>query len=72
VEQMMMVIPVNANVDKAQHITEKAGEQGSQRSEARPVWNLQLQYHDGDDDGHYAIAECLKPTFSHCCLSETV
>ena len=32
------------------------------------VRHLQLQHHDGDDDGDHAIAERFEPAFGHCCF----
>src|SRR5678815_1889050 len=64
VKQVMMVVPVDADVDETQCIAEKVWKQWSYRTKIRPVRNLQFQDHDGDDDRHHTIAECLESTFS--------
>ena len=64
-QQVMVIIPVNANVQKAQNVAEKHGQQRSQCSEAVAMRHLHLQYHDRDNDRDHAIAERLQPSFGH-------
>ena len=61
----MVVIPIDTEVDEAQNVAEEYGDQRQQSLDALAVGRLQLQYHDGDDDGDHAIAERFKPILSH-------
>ena len=63
----MVIVPVNADEDKAQHV---AQEGGSQRTESRPVIafrRMQFEHHDRNDDGDHAIAERFQSSFCHTC-----
>src|SRR6185369_5779756 len=66
-KHVMMVVPVNTEVDEAQHVAQEHGDQRRQRFDVLAVGHLQLQYHDGDDDGDHAIAKCFKSALSHEC-----
>jgi hypothetical protein len=66
---MMVVVPVNAYVDEAQHIAQKYRDQRLKDVEALAMRHLQLQNHDGNDDGDHAIAECFEPALAHSHLS---
>src|SRR5215212_5124554 len=67
-QHMVVVVPIDAQVDEAQHIAEEHRHQWRQSVDALAVRHLHLQHHDRDDDGDHTIAESLKPTFSHCFL----
>ena len=56
-EQVVMVVPINADVDETQDVAEEDGQERFQRGEVRFVRDFQLQHHDGDDDGEDAVAE---------------
>src|SRR4051812_46891987 len=64
-QHVMVIVPVDADVDEAQHVAHEDGDQRCQGGYAVPVRNLQLEHHDGDDDGYHAIAERLQPSLSH-------
>src|SRR3974390_3048979 len=50
-KEMVVVVPIDGYVDKAQYIAEKNWYYRSQGAEAGLLRHLHLQYHDGDDDG---------------------
>src|SRR5437879_4526278 len=62
---MMMVVPVDAYIDKAQHVARENWNERSQRRKLGPVRWLQLQNHDGDDYREHAIAEGLESILVH-------
>src|SRR5262245_17230889 len=62
---MMMVVPVDRDQDKTQHVTAKNWQQGREICQLRSVWRPHFEHHDGDDDGDDAVAECLEPGLSH-------
>ena len=64
----MVVVPINADVDEAQHVAEGHGQQGYQVRKLRPVRHLDLQHHDGEDDGQDAIAEGFESSLVHTVL----
>ena len=64
-EQVMVVDPVDAQVDEAQDVGQQLGSQRRQGIERGPVRWSQLEDHDRDDDGEDAIAERLEPALAH-------
>jgi hypothetical protein len=50
VEQVMVVVPVDPEVDETQYVTEKRGLEWKQIGHARPRRHLEVEHHDGDDD----------------------
>jgi hypothetical protein len=59
-QHVMMIVPVDADIDEAQHIAQEHREQRPQIGEAGAVRHLHLQHHDGDDDGEHTVAERLQ------------
>src|SRR5258706_7062251 len=62
---MMVVVPVNPEIDKAQHVSQKFWQQWTQCGQGALGRRPQFQYHDRNDDGDDAIAECFKPSLAH-------
>jgi hypothetical protein len=60
-QQMMMVVPVDPDVDEAQDIAQENRDQGYERAQGLAVRDFELQHHDGDDDGDDAVAEGFNP-----------
>ncbi len=68
VQQMMVVVPVDGEIDEAQHVDHEVRRHAHERGPAGAVRDLQLQHHDGDDDRQDAVAEGRQPLFSHAVL----
>src|ERR1700682_2923980 len=51
-EHVMVIVPVNSNIDETQDIVEKYGNDGAKGGQVRSMRRLQLEDHDGDDDGN--------------------
>ena len=63
--QMMMIDPVDCDDGEAQDVGKKCRPHFCQRSGRRIVRRLQLQNHDGDENGDHAIAEGFEPVRFH-------
>jgi hypothetical protein len=68
-QQMMMVVPVDAQVDEAQNITEKYRNQWLQSRKPSSMRGLHFQHHDRDDDGKYTVTESLHASLAHHVIS---
>src|SRR5262249_25596083 len=53
------------NVNETQHIAEQDRNQRPEGRQARSMWRLHLQYHDGDDDGENAVSKGFQAPFIH-------
>jgi hypothetical protein len=60
-----MIAPVDTKKHEAQDVTQKDGDQRTQRFECLALRDAQFQNHDGDDDRQHAIAERLEPALAH-------
>jgi hypothetical protein len=65
VQQVVMIVPINAEVNKAEDVTEKHGQQRLQGGESGAMRHFQFQHHDGDDNCQHAVAECFESAFGH-------
>ena len=61
----MVVVPIDADVNKTQHIAAKDRQHGLQSRKPLGLRDFELQYHDGDDDREHPVAECFKPVGCH-------
>src|SRR5262245_2319462 len=64
-QHVVMVVPVNAEVDEAQNIAEENGKQRPQRREVLAERDSELEHHDRDDDREHAIAERFQTPLRH-------
>src|SRR5437667_4375715 len=64
-EQMMVVVPINAEVNEAQHVAQQYWQHWFQCSEFNRMRHLQFQHHDRDDDGKDAVAESFQQGCFH-------
>src|ERR1041385_8176576 len=62
---VMMVVPVNSDVNETQEIAEEHRQQRHQVLQTVTMRHLHLQHHDGDDDCDHAIAECFQSPLGH-------
>jgi len=69
VQQVMMVVPVDRDIDKTQQVTKEGRQHRLERAEFDALRRFQFQHHDSDDDGKHAIAECFQPIFFACFIS---
>src|SRR5947207_14009305 len=65
VQEMVMVVPVDAEKNEAQDVRAKRRRQRLQRMPVVSVWHLELEHHDGDQDRDDSIAERLESPFGH-------
>src|SRR5688500_11117998 len=65
VQEVMMIVPIDAKVNEAEDVAEKHGQQRLQGGERRAVRHFQFQHHDGDDNRQHAIAERFESAFGH-------
>src|SRR5450631_1564114 len=66
-QHVMMIVPVDAHVDEADHVAQEYRDERHERRQVGAMRRLQLQHHDGDDDRDHAIAECFESPFTHPC-----
>ncbi len=62
---MMVIIPVDADENIAQHVAEKSRNHWTQARQRGFVRDAQIEHHDRDEDGDHAIAESFEPSFAH-------
>ena len=65
VQQVVVVVPVDAQVHEAQHVAQEERRERTQRIEVGPVRDPQLEHHDRDDDGDDAVAEGFHASLGH-------
>ena len=56
-KQVVVIVPIKANVYKTENVTDKNREQRFEVYNPIAMRHLYFQYHNGDDDGQYAIAK---------------
>ena len=63
--QVMVIVPVDAEMNKTEHITGQHRRQRLQRRPGGSVRYIELQHHDCDDDGEYTVAEGFHASLAH-------
>src|ERR1700730_15772880 len=64
-KQVMMIIPINADENKTEHVAEKGGNFWLEVGHAGSVRGLQFQHHDRDDHCDHTVAKCLEAPLAH-------
>ncbi len=64
VDEVVVVDPVNADESEGDEIEGQGGENGAEAGEAFLVGNLELEHHDGDDDGDDSVGEGFEAGWS--------
>src|SRR5450631_3901672 len=65
VEHVVVVVPVDADVDEAEDVAEHYRQDRLQGGKIAAGGHFHLQDHDGDDDGQHAVAEGFQSVCSH-------
>src|SRR6185436_11700856 len=61
----MMIVPINADINEAQNVTQKDRQQRLERSRFGAVGDFQLQHHDRDNDRQHSVAERFQTILFH-------
>src|SRR5258708_4964135 len=64
-QEVMMVVPVDADVDETQDIAEENRKEWLQGRKTGSLWRLHFQHHDGDDDGEYPVTKSVHAALGH-------
>jgi hypothetical protein len=65
VQEMMMVVPVNADINEAEDVAQENRNRGPKRFERRARRHPEVEDHDRDDDREDAVAESFETPFVH-------
>src|ERR1700730_18943115 len=64
-QEVMIVVPVDAKVNEAQDIAEENRKEWLQGRKTGSLWRLHLQHHDSDDDCEYPVTKSLHAALGH-------
>src|SRR5215469_4986471 len=64
-QQVVMVVPVNPDVDETQNVSQQDWNHRLQRHQTCSTRRFHFQHHDCDDDGKNTVTERFKATFVH-------
>src|SRR5690349_10114241 len=64
-QQMVMIVPVNPDINEAQNIGKKYREKRFERCQPGAMRHPQFQDHDGDDDREYTVTEGFESVGLH-------
>ena len=63
--QVVVVVPVDGQIDKAEHVACKHRSEAGERPPVAALRDFELQHHDGDDDSDHAVAKRSQSLFRH-------
>jgi len=64
-EQVMVIVPIDADEDKAHYIGQEHRDDRCENHCIDPLGHLNLENHDGDDHRDYTITEGFQSTLGH-------
>src|SRR6516164_5540833 len=64
-QQVMVVVPVDADINETQDVAEEDRQYGQQVVRAVAVRHFHFQHHDRDDDRDHAVTESLQSSRPH-------
>ena len=64
-DEVMMIVPVDGDVEEAQDVAQENWNERLYRSEIGAVRGFHLKHHNGDDDRKNAVAEGFEAVFFH-------
>jgi hypothetical protein len=60
-EHMVMIVPKDRDIGKAERIRQEHRQTGPERRKVRPLRQFHAKDHDGKNNGNHSVRECLKP-----------
>src|SRR5215472_12587466 len=64
-KQMMMIVPVDTNVQETENVTEKNGNQWKQCRQIGRGRDLYTEHQERNDDGKHSVTKSLYSSFAH-------
>ena len=64
-DEVMMVVPIDAHIDEAQYVGKEHGQERFEGFKGDILRHVQIQHHDGDDDGQYTVAKGFQAVLFH-------
>ena len=70
VHQVVVVVPINADVNEAQDVAQENWPELEKRCQIFTMGNFEFQHHDGNDDRDHPIRKRFDPPLAHACPLE--
>src|SRR5205085_10320849 len=64
-EHVVVVVPVDAEVDETEDVSQEDGQDGTQRLQVRAARDAEFEHHDRDQYRDHAVAERFQTPFIH-------
>jgi hypothetical protein len=64
-KHVVVVVPVDADVEEAEHVAEQDGQDGDEGGELIAFGDVEVNDHDGEDDCEDTIAEGFEAGLGH-------